>query len=245
MEQPREYTLITGSTSGIGESLARRLAAGGRLILQGRNVERLSMIRSELPDSQSHLIWRQNLEHAADAGHSLGALLSDSAARVHSFVHCADVCRSLPLDTADAANVSRLFEVNVFSATAIVRMLLKKAANQGALRSVVFLSSIVSRFGARDYSIYAATKGALDSLSRSLAVELAPNVRVNSILAGGIQTNSRLVCASAAASSLFEGSLMGAGRAEDIAVMAEYLISDRARWITGQQFVVDGGKTAH
>jgi NAD(P)-dependent dehydrogenase (short-subunit alcohol dehydrogenase family) len=235
MKPRQEYTLITGSTSGVGESLARRLAASDKLILHGRDLDLLSAIRSDLPDSNSHLVWPQDLEQAADMGTGLGALLGDSAALVHSFVHCAEVCRSLPLALADSAAVHRIFQITVFSATTILRTLLKKTVNQGALRSVVFVSSIASRFGARDCGIYAATKGALDSLSRSLAVELAPNVRVNSILAGDIQS----------ASMPADGYLMGAGCAEDIAAMAEYLISDQARWISGQQFVVDGGKTAH
>ena len=70
-----------------------------------------------------------------------------------------------------------------FSATAIVRPLCKKGINLGALRAIVFVSNIASRFGMRGFSTYAATKGALDSLARSLAVEFAPAVRVNSVLA--------------------------------------------------------------
>jgi NAD(P)-dependent dehydrogenase (short-subunit alcohol dehydrogenase family) len=246
MGQDHEYTLITGSSSGIGEALARRLAREGKLILHGRNTERLRAIRSGLPNSDSHLIWRQDLEHTVEAGESLTALLSDSGALVVTFVHCAGECRILPLADSDAVAVARLFRVNVMSATTITRTLLKKHVNRGALRSIVFTSCIASRFGARGFSVYAATKGALDALSRSLAVELAPEVRVNSILPGRIRTRgSQSLSESEAASKLTEGYLLGAGRAEDVAAMAQYLISDQARWITGQQFVVDGGKTAH
>lgn len=139
-----------------------------------------------------------------------------------------------------------MFQVNYFSATAIIRVLLKKTANRGALRAAVFVSSIASRFGVRGYSTYAATKGALDSLSRSLAAELGPSVRVNSILPGGIQTRgTQFLYDSGEGAKLTEGYLLGPGCTDDIAGMCEYLISDRARWITGQQFVIDGGKTAH
>lgn len=220
------FTLITGADSSIGNAVARRIASGGLVILQGSRFESLEALRLDLPNCQTHLIWLQELAQTTD---SLTGLLSASSAVVSDFVHCAE-------EVAQDANpvmMRRLFQVNYFSATAILRLLLKKSVNRGALRSVVFLSSIASRFGAKGTAAYAATKGALDSLSRSLAAELAPSVRVNSILRGDIEK------------SCDAGYLLGPGTADDVAAMAEYLTSDRARWITGQQFVIDGGKTAH
>ncbi|MGB0065618.1 MAG: SDR family oxidoreductase, partial [Terracidiphilus sp.] len=135
----------------------------------------------------------------------------------------------------DPGSVLRAFEINYFSAAAILRILCKKAINHGALRSIVFVSNIASRFGMRGFGICAATMGALDSLARSLAVEFAPAVRVNSVLAGNY------LCPAEEQA----GYLLGPGEPQDIAGICEYLLSDDTRWITGQQFVVDGGKTAH
>jgi NAD(P)-dependent dehydrogenase (short-subunit alcohol dehydrogenase family) len=246
MEQPHEYTLVTGASSGIGEAVARRIAPAGRVILHGRDLERSQALRLGLTNPDAHLVWRQDLAGNAETAESLSGLLSGSAAVVTGFIHCAGEFRLLPVTAADPASVLRTFQVNYFSATAMIRVLLKKAVNRGALRAVVFVSSIASRFGARGYSTYAATKGALDSLSRSLAAELGPSVRVNSILPGGIQTRgTQFLYDAGGEAKLTEGYLLGPGSTDDIAGMAEYLISDRARWITGQQFVVDGGKTAH
>jgi NAD(P)-dependent dehydrogenase (short-subunit alcohol dehydrogenase family) len=246
MDQPHEYTLVTGASSGIGEAVARRISHAGRVILHGRDVERLQALRLELQNRDDHLIWRQDFAENAEIGEGLGGVLSSSAAVVSGFIHCAGEFQLRPVTAADPASVLRTFQVNYFSATAIVRVLLKKAVNRGALRAVVFVSSIASRFGAKGYSTYAATKGALDSLSRSLAAELGPTVRVNSILPGGIQTpGTQFLYEAGGVAKLAEGYLLGPGSADDIAAMAEYLISERARWITGQQFVVDGGKTAH
>lgn len=245
MDQPHEYTLVTGASSGIGEAVARRIGPVGPVILHGRDSERLQTMRLGLPNPEAHLIWRQELADDETA-ESLTGLLSRSAGVVTGFIHCAGEFRLLPVTAADPASVLRTFQVNYFSATAIIRVLLKKAVNRGALRAVVFISSIASRFGARGYSTYAATKGALDSLSRSLAAELGPTVRVNSILPGGIQTRgTQFLYEAGGGAKLTEGYLLGPGGTDDIAGMAEYLISDHARWITGQQFVIDGGKTAH
>jgi len=229
MDRPHEYTLITGACSGTGEAVARRIAATKRVILHGRDLERLEALRLNLPNPASHLTWCQEFAGNNDISEGLVGLLSESIAVCTAFIHCAQ--EFVPVTSADRGSVLKTFQINYFSATAILRVLLRRTVNRGALRAIVFVSSIAVRFGARGYCTYAATKGALDSLSRSLAAELAPVVRVNSILSGINETR--------------EGCLITPGHTDDIAAMSEYLISDRARWITGQQFVVDGGKTAH
>ncbi len=69
-----------------------------------------------------------------------------------------------------------------------MRQLVKKKINDKQLRGIVFVSSTASRFGARGFNIYCASKGALDAFMRALAVELAPDVRVNSVLPGAVRT---------------------------------------------------------
>lgn len=234
MDQSQDYTLVTGAISEIGEAVARRIAPVRRTILQGQEPEQLNALRLSLPRCESHLIWPQDLHSNAEIVESLRLLLAQSRADVSGFVHCAEEVHP-PCLATDPGCVLRAFEINYFSATAIIRLLCKKAVNHGALRTIVFVSNIASRFGVREFSTYAATKGALDSLARSLAVEFAPAVRVNSVLAG-----NRLLPAENQA-----GYLLGPGEPQDIAAICEYLLSEDARRITGQQFVVDGGKTAH
>jgi NAD(P)-dependent dehydrogenase (short-subunit alcohol dehydrogenase family) len=245
MPDPREYVLITGSSSGIGDAAARRIACTSPVILHGRDSGRLEALRASLPGNNTHLTWICDLSQTEEIGPSLAAMLAASNARVSALLHCAGEFRISAVTASDPAGVLRQFRTNFFSATAITRALIKKNINGTALRSIVFVSSIASRFGARGYSIYAATKGALDSLSRSLAAELAP-IRVNTILPGAIRTpGTEFLYAGGDPSNLGHGYLLGEGRTEDVASMAEFLLSENARWITGQQFIVDGGKTAH
>ena len=95
--------------------------------------------------------------------------------------------------------------------------------------------------------MYSATKAGLDGLMRSLAMELAPDVRINSVLPGGVRTrmtehmyeNEELINRMAATYPL------GLGTTTDIYKAVRFLLSDNARWITGQQLTVDGGRTVN
>jgi len=93
--------------------------------------------------------------------------------------------------------------------------------------------------------LYCASKGALDSFMRALAVELAPDIRVNSILPGGVRSRmtESMFADPEMAARLTKDYPLGAGEIEDIVNAAEFIISEKARWITGQQLIIDGGRT--
>lgn len=128
----------------------------------------------------------------------------------------------------------------------IIRPLVQKKINKGALRGVVFISSINSHLGAKGYYAYAASKGALNAYTLSLAVELAPTTRVNAVLPSiiGTEMNKALFNNPDFVASMQATHPLGLGEAEDVTTVVEFLISDRARWITGQEIVVDGGRMA-
>jgi NAD(P)-dependent dehydrogenase (short-subunit alcohol dehydrogenase family) len=104
-----------------------------------------------------------------------------------------------------------------------------------------------SKFGSKGDSIYAASKGALDSLVRSLAVELAPDIRVNSILPGGLRTKMtrHLFENSKYMAEFNEKYLLGEGNVADVAALVKFIVSSEAKWITGQNLIVDGGCSCH
>jgi NAD(P)-dependent dehydrogenase (short-subunit alcohol dehydrogenase family) len=94
--------------------------------------------------------------------------------------------------------------------------------------------------------MYCATKGALDALMRALAAELAPEVRVNSVLPGAVQTSMAAEGFSdpEIVENLRRDYPLGTGDVADIAEAVEFLLSERAKWVTGHEMVVDGGRTA-
>ena len=161
------------------------------------------------------------------------------------FVHCAGFMKLLPLKMLSVKVLNRTFNVNVFSSNIIVKTLMQKKANSVSLKSVVFISSNISNMGASAFSTYAASKGALDSSMRCLAVELAPRVRINSILPGAIQTGmtKAIYENETIAQKLIDAHPLGIGQPEDIYGMVSFLLSENAKWITGQQITIDGGRT--
>lgn len=245
--EPTRFTLVTGASSGIGREIAVRLSRNRSLILQGRNVERLNETRALCLNGDQHVIWPVELREPSTLEAQLRELLSKQNYAVEAFVHSAGAVKVAPMRNMDLASAQELMNVNFFSASELVRLLLKKAVNGRHLRNIVFISSTASRFGAKGFNLYCASKGALDSLMRALAVELAPDIRVNSVLPGGIRTamTDSMFSDPALAARLEADYPLGLGKPGDVASAVEFLVSENARWVTGQQLVVDGGRTVN
>ncbi len=240
------FVLITGASSGIGRATAIRLSKTYPLILGGRDEKRLEETRAMCENVNNHLLWRYDLAEVAEIAESLSGLIKEKNVSVSGFVHSAGVAPLVPLRMTTTVQMRGIMDVNFFSAVEILKLLTCKKINGKALENVVFVSSISSQWGAKGMSLYSASKGALDSFARSMAYELAPRVRVNTVLPGGVETPGTQEMVKGT-ELLQEGSnsLLGKGKVQDIVDMIVFLLSEQARWITGQNFVVDGGATSH
>jgi NAD(P)-dependent dehydrogenase (short-subunit alcohol dehydrogenase family) len=241
----QKYTLLTGASSGIGAAIAKRVGAERPLILGGRDTGRLRGAAGPGAEGR-HLLWPYDLRDVEGIVASLGALLEQHGAVVDAFVHCAGIVKVVPTRLMDCAAVDEIMNVNVLSAVQILRALLRKQ-NQGALANVLFMSSTYSIRGAKGQAVYSASKGALDAMMQSLAVELAPAIRVNSLLPGGVRTpmSERAFEDPKHLEKMKGEYLLRLGEVDDVVNVVEFMLSDRASWMTGQKIVVDGGQTAH
>lgn len=246
MLEINQYTLVTGASSGIGKAIAVHLSKERKIILGGRNLARLEETRQECVEPTKHIIWPYDLKYVDNLAESLKNILEENQGGIIDFVHCAGMVTVLPMRTLSHKYFQEIMAVNFFSAAEIITVLLKKKINKHMLRSIIFISSIWSKFGAKGHSAYCASKGALDALMKALSLELAPEVRVNSILPGAIKTNMAKglndlqIC-----NNLERDYPLGIGSVDDIAHMVEFLLSDKAKWITGQQIIIDGGRTVN
>lgn len=162
--------------------------------------------------------------------------------------HSAGIHATTPLRMVAADQVSALFGANVTSAVMLAKAFRHRQV-RGASPSIVLMSSAVGLVGEAGVSVYAATKAAVASLGKSLALELArENIRVNSIAAGIVETalteKIRSSVGGEAWSQIEQAHPIGIGAVEDVANAALYLLSPVSRWVTGSVLVIDGGYTA-
>jgi 3-oxoacyl-[acyl-carrier protein] reductase len=163
-------------------------------------------------------------------------------------VHAAGAHIALPLRSTTVASVRDIFDLNVVSAVMLAKGFRVKQV-RGPNPSVVFLSSAVGIVGQAGVSTYSASKGAIVSLTKSLALELArENIRVNCVCPGVVTTDMTVGIRDRVGASAFERVIaahpLGLGEPQDVANSVLYLLSSASRWVTGSALAIDGGYTA-
>jgi NAD(P)-dependent dehydrogenase (short-subunit alcohol dehydrogenase family) len=247
MIEPHRVTLVTGASSGVGREIALHLSRSRRLILSGRDHSRLAEARALCQRPEEHVLWPLDLQEGDSIEASLGELIERNQVAIEAFVHSAGTLKIEPLRLLERSAAYEVMNVNFMSALELLRLLVRRKINGKHLRGVVFISSTASQFGARGFSTYCASKGALDAFMRAAAVELAPDVRVNSVLPGATRTTMTedMLKDAELHRRMVASYPLGLGEPDDIAAAVDYLLSDKARWITGHQLVVDGGRTVN
>ena len=237
------YVLITGASSGLGRAIAVTLSKNYPLILGGRNVERLEETRAMCTDSEKHIFWNFDLADVENINENLTAFIKDKNLKIGGFVHSAGIVLFTTLIGADLKEIRKVMDINFFSAVEILKVLVKKKINSKNLKNVILMSSLTAFKSAKGEAFYAASKSALNAFVRVMAEELAPNVRINTINPGITRTPmmNNLLKDEQHLEQYRKKYLLGIGEPQDVANMAEFLMSEKACRITGQHFVVDGG----
>jgi NAD(P)-dependent dehydrogenase (short-subunit alcohol dehydrogenase family) len=237
------YTLITGASSGMGALCAKQFSRSRKLIMASENADELGKVFKECDNHENHILW--HCDFATERGQivdSLTELLKSKNVVIDQYVHFAGITKLMPLKTASIPNIDMVFNVNFFSILEIMKVLLKKV-NGKALTNVVLISALVSERGNTGNSIYAASKGAINSLVYTLARELAPDIRINALLPGAIETPMTIHLDEGYKEEMRKDTPLGFGQPQDVVDYVDFLLSDKAKWITGQTLFVDGGRS--
>lgn len=231
--------LVTGASSGIGRAISIACSRmGAKVVLTGRNKERLNSIFDSLSGNGCQMLVA-DLTSDEDVRALVGQLpLLDGV------VYCAGIGQRLPCKMVMSQDVDEVMNIN-FKSNVLLQVALLKAKKIQKSSSIVFIASRAASSPSIGNAIYSASKGALISYARCLALELAPRlIRVNCICPAMVATDlilkGGLTMEDLGAAQL-QYPLKRYGTPEDVAYLAVYLLSDASAWMTGSCVDLTGG----
>jgi len=233
--------LVTGASSGIGKAIAIECSKmGAQVIITGRNETRLKETHSLLTGEQPDYVVA-DLSNKEDLNS-----LSKSIPNLNGLVNCAGLTIPKPFKFVTQDDFKTIMDIN-FEVPLFLTQSIIKSKKMGKGSSIVFISSIsgvsVSYIAG---SIYSASKGAINGICKGLALELAPNIRVNTVIPGMVVTNilsEGQITDEQLEEDIKRYPLKRYGKPEEVAFAVIYLLSDASSWTTGSNILLDGGYT--
>lgn len=223
--------LIIGGSSGIGLALAQRLAASGH---------RVDATYNRHP--QQHDAVRYHFFDATQDAPDFSFLPDE----IHGLAYCPGSILLKPFTRLTAADFAADYHLQLIGATRVLQAALP-ALKKAGTASVVLFSTVAVRVGLPFHALVSSSKGAVEGLTKALAAEWAPAVRVNCIAPSLTDTPlaaSLLNTPEKKEAGAQRHPLKRVGSADDIAALAAFLLSQEASWITGQVLHADGGLSA-
>ena len=237
--------LVTGGSRGIGAGIAKRLASEGATVAvnyarsEGAAKDVVGTIEAAGGRAAA---FKADVSDEADAARLVAEVVA-AFGRIDVLVNNAGVFEMAPLEQSDRAFAQRQFDVNVFGLLSVTRAALPHLT-EGRGR-VINISSVVGDGQAAGGSVYWATKAAVNSITRSLAIELGPRgITVNSVSPGLTETDMVAGADEMIGMMVAQTPLGRLGTPDDIAGPVVFLASDDAAWVTGQALHASGGLRA-
>jgi NAD(P)-dependent dehydrogenase (short-subunit alcohol dehydrogenase family) len=233
--------LVTGAAGGIGRALTHKLLSNGFSVV----AVDLSADGPEDLTGAAGLAYLQSDLNDLDAIPELVRRIVSQYGPLRGLVHCAGFDRLAPLYLSRSSDLLGLLRIHAMAPIALCSQIAKKG-NAAPGCAIVLISSLAAHEGAAGHSAYAAAKGALEGFLPSAAAELADRgIRVNVVIPGVVKTRMSAgfidKMTEEQKEALERSYPLGLGEPEDVASAISFLLSDEARWITGQTLIVDGG----
>lgn len=221
--------LVIGGSSGIGLALTKQLAQGNNEVFVG----------SRTGDAIQNIPGVTHIQHDITTKEPINLPIEE----LDGLVYCPGSINLKPFHRIKTTEFEDDFQLNVMGAIKVIQQtlpLLKKSSSA----SIVLFSTIAVNQGMSFHSSVSVSKGAIEGLTKSLAAELAPAIRVNAIAPSIVDTplaQKLLSTPEKKEASSKRHPLQSVGSAENLAEVAEFLLTQPSRWMTGQVIGVDGG----
>lgn len=243
----KRWVIVSGASSGVGRAIAVALsAAGARVILLGRSEDRLKETASLCSDPSGVELLPLDLARTEDIAPAITRLAA-RIGRIYGLCHSAGNIQTLPLSALTPERVRASMEINYFAGIELARALARRDVLDPDSGSMLWMASVAAHRGAPARTTYCASKGAVVAAVRAMALELAPRkVRVNSLSPGLLRSKMNTGAGALDDKQWAQIEAMhplGAGTVEDVARTAVFMLSPASTWLTGADWILDGGYT--
>ncbi len=249
MDLTGKHIVVTGASSGLGRQTCITLSElGAKVSLIARNEEKLNESIAMM-EGIGHVVFPFDVTKIEDI-ENLVKMIVEKNGKINGLVHAAGIGTVKPLSMSKYDFFLNMMNTNFFAFVEMVRIIGKKKYSDDNC-SIVALSSAGTIKVDKGKEAYVATKGALDSVAKQMALELGESrkIRVNTIKPGWVKTDMYYgfieEFGQERMDEILSTSFLGAAEPVDIANLLAFLLSDASKMITGQNIVIDGGWSIH
>ena len=239
--------LVTGASSGIGEGVALLLnELGATVIAIARRKDKLNEMRAKAKYPENIFIEMKDLAEDIEALPTYVKELKEKYGKFSGMAYCAGVTGIYPLKMLNFENALKVFNINYFAPIFMTKGFIDRRNNIGFGASCVYISSMDAVMSVKGQSIYSGSKAGLSASIKAISKEVAiQGIRMNCILPSMIKTPMTLDKFSnltgITEDMQKETYPFGWGEPNDVANMIVYLLSDKAKFISGQNYIIDSG----
>ena len=236
--------IVTGASSGLGEATAILLnELGATVIGIGRNLERLEGMKAKCKYPENMFLEQKDLTEDIEDLPKYVKALKEKYGKFSGLAYCAGITDVTPLKAISYESIEKVFKIDYYAPCLMLKGFVDKRNNIGFGASAVVISSLAGISASRGMVSYCGAKAAIINSVRCIAKEYSQNgIRVNSVAPSDIATPmTQTGDVKNFVDSRLNSYPFGLGEPNDVANMVVYLLSDKAKFISGQNYVIDSG----